>query len=34
MRFCSFALAVGGVDIDDHGQIIAAPWTIVARIGP
>jgi len=34
MRFCSFALAVGGVDIGDHGRIIAAPWTIVSGIGP
>ena len=34
VRLGPLALAIGGVDIGDHRRIIAAPWSIVARIGP
>jgi len=34
MRFGSLGLAIGSVDIGSHRRITAAPWPIVAGIGP
>jgi hypothetical protein len=34
MSLGPLALAIGGIDVGDHRRIIAAPWAIVAGIGP